>query len=105
MPSKEGATMLAVTDAAAEAITALTEQSGLQDEGGVRFSMHTETDSSAALALSLAPAPLDGDQVVTANTGANVFLEEQAADFLSDKVLDVQPDDEGQLNFAVLERA
>jgi hypothetical protein len=34
-----------------------------------------------------------------------VFLEEQAADYLSDKVLDVQQDAEGQLNFAVLERA
>lgn len=96
--------MLAVTDAAADAIAALTEQSGLQEEGGVRFSMHTETDSSAALALSLEPAPVDGDQVVTARTGAHVFLEEVAADFLSDKVLDVQPDAEGQLNFAVLEQ-
>jgi iron-sulfur cluster assembly protein len=105
MPSKEGATMLAITEAAADAIAALTEQSGVREEGGVRFSMHTETDSSAALALSLEPAPVDGDQVVTANTGANVFLEEQAADFLSDKVLDVQPDAEGKLNFAVLERA
>ena len=96
--------MLAVTDAAADAIAALAEQSGLQEEGGVRFSMHAETDSSAALSLSLAPAPVDGDQVVTASTGAHVFLEEQAADFLSDKVLDVQPDAEGQLNFAVLEQ-
>jgi iron-sulfur cluster assembly protein len=34
-----------------------------------------------------------------------VFLEEQAADYLSDKVLDVQPDAEGQLSFAVLEKA
>jgi iron-sulfur cluster assembly protein len=97
--------MLAVTDAAADAITALTEQSGLREQGGVRFSMRTETDSSAALSLSLEPAPADGDHVVTANAGAHVFLEEQAADFLSDKVLDVQPDADGQLNFAVLERA
>ncbi|OLF08000.1 iron-sulfur cluster biosynthesis protein [Actinophytocola xinjiangensis] len=96
--------MLAVTEAAAEAITALAEQSGVRDQGGVRFSMHTEQDSSTALALSVAAAPVDGDQVVTADAGANVFLEEQAADFLSDKVLDVQPDAEGQLNFAVLER-
>ncbi|GAB3456947.1 iron-sulfur cluster biosynthesis protein [Actinophytocola sediminis] len=96
--------MLAVTEAAAEAITALAEQSGVREQGGVRFSMRTETDSSAALALSVAPAPTAGDQVVTAEAGANVFLEEQAADFLSDKVLDVQPDADGQLNFAVLER-
>jgi hypothetical protein len=42
--------------------------------------------------------------VVTADAGAQVFLEPQAAEFLSDKVLDVQQDAEGQLNFAVVDR-
>jgi Fe-S cluster assembly iron-binding protein IscA len=97
--------MLAVTEAAAEAITALTAQGGVEEQGGLRFSMQNEADAQTALALTVAPAPIDGDQVVTADTGANVFLEEQAADFLSDKVLDVQQDSAGQLNFAVLERA
>jgi Fe-S cluster assembly iron-binding protein IscA len=97
--------MLAVTEAAAEAITALTAQGGIDDQGGLRFAMRTETESQAALALTVASAPIEGDQVVKAETGANVFLEEQAADYLSDKVLDVQQDGEGQLNFAVLERA
>jgi iron-sulfur cluster assembly protein len=97
--------MLAVTDAAAEAITALTAQGGLEDQGGLRFAMRTEANSQTALALTVAPEPVDGDQVVTAQTGAQVFLEQQAADFLSDKVLDVQQDSDGQLNFAVLERA
>jgi Fe-S cluster assembly iron-binding protein IscA len=97
--------MLAVTEAAAQAIEALAAQGGVEDQGGLRFSMQAESDSQAALALTVASAPVDGDQVVTADTGAHVFLEEQAADYLSDKVLDVQQDDEGQLNFAVLERA
>ena len=96
--------MLAVTEAAAEAISALTAQGGIQQEGGLRFAMQNEADSQTALALTVAPAPAEGDQVVTANEGAAVFLEEQAADFLSDKVLDVQPDAEGQLTFAVLEK-
>ncbi|MGH3760335.1 iron-sulfur cluster biosynthesis protein [Actinophytocola sp.] len=97
--------MLAVTEAAAEAITALTAQGGIDEQGGLRFSMKNESDSQAALALTVSSAPVEGDQVVTADTGAHVFLEEQAADYLSDKVLDVQQDAEGQLNFAVLERA
>jgi Fe-S cluster assembly iron-binding protein IscA len=96
--------MLAVTEAAAEAISALTAQGGIQQQGGLRFAMQNDTDSQAALALTVAPAPTEGDQVVTANEGAHVFLEEQAADFLADKVLDVQPDAEGQLTFAVLEQ-
>lgn len=97
--------MLAVTEAAAEAITALTSQGGVNEQGGLRFSMQSQAEAEAALALTVASAPVDGDQVVTAETGANVFLEEQAADFLSDKVLDVQQDADGQLNFAVIERS
>ena len=97
--------MLAVTEAAADAITALTAQEGVQQQGGLRFAMRSLDNSQTALALSVAPAPTDGDEVVTADAGAQVFLEPQAAEFLSDKVLDVQQDAEGQLSFAVLDRS
>lgn len=97
--------MLAVTEAAAEAISALTTNDGADQQGGLRFAMQTESDSQATLALSVTPAPLEGDQVVTADAGAHVFLEHQAAEFLSDKVLDVQQDPDGQLSFAVFERS
>lgn len=96
--------MLAVTEAAADAISALTAQEGVQQDGGLRFEMRALEDSQTALALSVAPAPADGDQVVTAQEGAQVFLEAQAAQFLEDKVLDVQQDAQGQLSFAVIER-
>jgi iron-sulfur cluster assembly protein len=46
--------MLAVTEAAAEAISALTAQGGNQQEGGLRFAMQTEVDSQPALALTVA---------------------------------------------------
>jgi Fe-S cluster assembly iron-binding protein IscA len=95
--------MLAVTEAAAGAISALIAQEGVADQGGLRFEVRTQDDSQAALALSVAPSPAEGDQVVTAEDGAQVFLEPTAAQYLSDKVLDVQQDDRGQLNFAVLE--
>lgn len=95
--------MLAVTEAAADAISALTAQEGVQQQGGLRFEMRALENSQTALALSVAPAPADGDEVVTAQEGAMVFLEPEAAQFLSDKVLDVQQDAEGQLSFAVIE--
>jgi iron-sulfur cluster assembly protein len=104
-PSKEGASMLAVTEAAADAISALTAQEGVQQQGGLRFAMRSLDDSQTALALSVAPAPTEGDEVVTADDGAQIFLEPQAAEFLSDKVLDVQQDAEGQLSFAVMDRS
>ncbi|OLR94300.1 iron-sulfur cluster biosynthesis protein [Actinokineospora bangkokensis] len=97
--------MLAVTEAAADAISALTRQDGIADEGGLRFTLvQPEHDGAAPLAVALAPAPVDGDQVVSPKPQANVFLEPGAADLLDDKVLDVQQDAEGHLNFAVLEQ-
>ncbi|WP_007026356.1 MULTISPECIES: HesB/IscA family protein [Saccharomonospora] len=96
--------MLAMTDAAAEAIGALTSQDG-QDAAGLRFAVREETDEGAQLALSIATAPEDGDQVLGTEGGARVFLEPQAAMFLDDKVLDIQQDDQGQLNFAVMQQA
>ncbi len=96
--------MLAVTEAAADAISALTAQRGIQEEGGLRFAVHTRDDSQDALALTVAPGPAEGDEVVTADAGAHVFLEPRAAEYLSDKVLDVEQDLEGQLNFTIVEQ-
>jgi hypothetical protein len=42
--------------------------------------------------------------VLGSAAGAKVVLEPQAAEVLDDKVLDVQQDDDGQLNFAVLQQ-
>jgi iron-sulfur cluster assembly protein len=95
--------MLAMTDAAAEAINALTTQEGQQEAGGLRFALQAAVDDGAQLAVSVAPEPEAGDQVVGSDAGAKVFLEPQAAEILDDKILDVQPDAEGELNFAVLQ--
>nr|WP_243859498.1 iron-sulfur cluster biosynthesis family protein [Amycolatopsis arida] len=90
-----------MTDAAAEAITALTAQ---QENAGLRFAVQEQQDAGAQLALSVAPAPEEGDQVLGTESGARVFLEPQAADFLDDKLLDVQQDEQGQLSFAVMQQ-
>lgn len=95
--------MLTVTEAAAEAISALTAQQGA-DESGLRFALQSMEGEGAQLALSVAPAPQDGDRVVGTDGGAKVFLEPQAAALLDDKVLDVQQDETGDVAFAVLPR-
>jgi Fe-S cluster assembly iron-binding protein IscA len=91
-----------MTDAAADAISALTAQEGKQETGGLRFAVQAQQDSGAQLALSVADQPEAGDQVLGTEGGARVFLEPEAAQFLDDKVLDVQQDDAGRLNFAVM---
>ena len=66
--------MLAMTEAAAEAINVLTAQEGQQEAGGLRFALRGAHDESAQLAVSVAPAPEEGDQVVGSDAGAKVFL-------------------------------
>jgi iron-sulfur cluster assembly protein len=94
--------MLAMTDAAAEAISVLTTQEGSPEHGGLRFAVQEQQADGPQLALSVAPEPEAGDKVLGTEAGAKVFLEPRAAEFLDDKVLDIQEDDEGQLNFAVM---
>ncbi|WP_181774844.1 iron-sulfur cluster biosynthesis protein [Amycolatopsis pittospori] len=97
--------MLTVTEAAAEAITALTGQDGTQGGSGLRFAMHSLEGDSPQLAVSVAPQPENGDQVLGAEDGPKVFLEPDAAALLDDKVLDVQQDETGEVAFAVLPQA
>jgi Fe-S cluster assembly iron-binding protein IscA len=92
--------MLAVTDAAAQAIEALTSTE--QSSGGLRFSLQQPSeDANAQLALAVTPQPQEGDQVVTADNGAHVYVDQGAAPFLDDKVLDVQRNNEGEIAFAL----
>jgi Fe-S cluster assembly iron-binding protein IscA len=92
--------MLTVTEAAAEAITALTSQG--EGDAGLRLAVQDTDGERAQLALSVAPEPAEGDSVLGADEGPKVFLEPQAAALLDDKVLDVQEDDAGGVAFAVL---
>src|SRR5215217_6023835 len=76
--------MLTVTEAAAEAITALTSQG--EGDAGLRLAVQNADGESAQLALSVAPEPVEGDSVLGAEEGPKVFLEPQAAALLDDKV-------------------
>jgi Fe-S cluster assembly iron-binding protein IscA len=97
--------MLTVTDAAAEAISVLSSSEGMGEAGGLRFAVQSETEQGATLAVSVTPEPAAGDEVVTSERGSQVFLDPDAASYLTDKVLDAQPDESGQLNFTVLEQS
>ncbi|WP_103350203.1 iron-sulfur cluster biosynthesis family protein [Amycolatopsis sp. CA-128772] len=94
--------MLTVTEAAAEAITALTSQGESDSDAGLRLAVQNADGESAQLALSVALEPAEGDSVLGTDEGPKVFLEPQAAALLDDKVLDVQEDEAGGVAFAVL---
>lgn len=94
--------MLAITDPAAQAISALTAQQGNQQGAGLRFAVQDQPEEGAQLTLSVVDQPEAGDQVVDTENGARVFLEPQATAFLDDKLLDIQQDAQGQMSFAVM---
>lgn len=90
--------MLTITSDAATAVRAIVEASEIpSDAGGLRIAKDA---GEQALALSLAAVPAEDDTVVDAG-GARVFLDEQAAQLLDDKVLDAGSDDQGRVQFGI----
>ncbi|SDY62396.1 hypothetical protein [Herbiconiux ginsengi] len=65
-------------------------------EGGLRIS----TAERENFEVAVAPRPHPTDQVVE-SSGARVYLEPEAADALSDKVLDAQVDANGSVHFTL----
>ncbi len=74
---------------AAEVIKGIVDESEAGPEGGLRITGTAEEDGEASLEFSVAPGPVEGDEVVEAG-GATVFLDEVAASVLEDKKLDVE---------------
>ncbi len=93
--------MLTLTDTASTAVKTIAERAlGADADGGLRIS--STDDEGYAVAIATAPESTD---VVVETHGAHVFLEKQASDALTDKVLDAQLDTDGSVSFAIANRA
>lgn len=93
--------MLALTPAAVEVVATLTSATDAPDTAGLRIANNDATAEAGTLRVELVAGPAESDQVVAEGTGARVYLEPTAADFLADKVLDGELDDQGRARFAV----
>ncbi|HEY9499291.1 MAG TPA: iron-sulfur cluster assembly accessory protein [Terrimesophilobacter sp.] len=91
--------MLTLTETASTLIKNLADQSAVAEDAGLRISADAEVTT---LTVDLATAPEPTDAVVE-SAGARVFLEENAADALADKVLDAQLEEGGAVRFAIAE--
>jgi iron-sulfur cluster assembly protein len=99
--TKKGERMLVLTEAAAEAVKALTATPQAPEGSGLRIASTTTAPTDpGALEVSAAPGPAENDQVIDA-AGAHVFLEPKAAAYLADKVLDAEVDEQGQPHFSL----
>ena len=90
--------MLTLTENASTIVKTITDQTTDADDAGLRFSQ--EGADATALAIATADAPEPGDAVVE-DGGARVFLEQNAAEVLGDKVLDAQVDESGSVQFSI----
>jgi iron-sulfur cluster assembly protein len=93
--------MLVLTEAAAEAVKALTATPQAPGGSGLRIASSTpEPTDPGALQVTAAPGPSENDEVIEA-AGAHVYLEPHAAIYLADKVLDAEVDAAGQPHFSL----
>lgn len=93
--------MLTLTENASTIVRDITTQPEHLDTVGLRIT--TDGDPSS---FSIAPAEAAGpaDQVVE-QSGATVYLDQEAAELLDDKILDAVVDDEGRVEFALAYQA
>lgn len=96
--------MLTLTPAASEAVETIVTQMGPTENAGLRISAAGSATDDAApsgeLQLSVVPEPEPEDAVVE---GAPIYVEPETAEFLEDKVLDAEVDEE-QVRFSIYEQ-
>lgn len=91
--------MLHITPEAGLAIRKLVESEGVGADGGLRVEAHADEPD---FAMSVSALPDDTDLVVTEETtGARVLLDTVTADYVDDKILDVNDTVESTARFTL----
>ncbi|KQY64540.1 Fe-S cluster assembly protein HesB [Nocardioides sp. Root140] len=93
--------MLTLTENASTIVKDIAAQAG-DEAAGLRIT--SDDTPEPAFAVNAAPAPEPGDQTVEQD-GATIFLDEDAAQQLDDKVLDAAVDQAGGVQFSLTVQA
>jgi iron-sulfur cluster assembly protein len=94
--------LLALTDNAVEAVREIVSSSDEASEtGGLRM-VAERAGTQANFQLSVVPLPAEDDEVID-EQGARVFLEQEAASLLDDKVLDASVEQD-QVAFTIADQ-
>ncbi|UWF78095.1 MULTISPECIES: Fe-S cluster assembly protein HesB [Microbacterium] len=95
--------MLTLTDNASTIATSIVAQQSADPSAGLLIhTSGTGPADEARFALTVAPAPEPGDDIVEGEGGARVFLEHEASEALADKTLDAGVDEQGAVSFTLL---
>jgi iron-sulfur cluster assembly protein len=94
--------LLALTDNAVEAVkTIVSSSDDLSETSGLRV-VADRAGTQANLQLSVVPLPAEDDEVIE-EQGVRVFLEQEAASLLGDKVLDATVE-QNQVAFTIADQ-
>jgi Fe-S cluster assembly iron-binding protein IscA len=90
--------MLTLTETATTAVKTIVDRNPTLADGGLRID--SGPDGGSSFGVALVPEGQPGDSTVESG-GARVFLEENAARILEDKVLDAEVGQDGAVTFAL----
>ena len=90
--------MLTLTDSASTVVKSIVDRSPDNADAALRISAAEPGATDLSLAVATSAEPND---TVIETAGATVFVEQNAALVLDDKVLDAQIDDEGSVRFSI----
>ena len=89
--------MLTLTENASTIVREITTQPGLPETAGLRITTDGDPSSFAIAATEVG----EPDDKVIEQAGATLYLDEDAALVLDDKILDAAVDESGQVEFAL----
>jgi iron-sulfur cluster assembly protein len=93
--------MLSLTENASTIVKDIASRTG-SEQAGLRIAVDPALESSFSVTAADHPEP--GDQVIE-QAGATVYVDDKAADQLTDKVLDAGVDEAGRVQFALGQQA
>ncbi len=88
--------MLTLTENASTIVRDITTQPGLPDGAGLRIT----AEGSDAFEITAADSGEPSDKTLE-QSGATIYLDEQASQVLDDKILDAAVTDDGRVEFAL----
>jgi iron-sulfur cluster assembly protein len=101
-PKRKESDMLTLTENAATAVTSIVTGAQGGPDAGLRIREAAEPATGFELGISSNPEPQDA---VVEVSGARVFLDEDAAALLDDRVLDAEVAQDGGVRFALVTQA
>ncbi len=94
--------MLTLTETASTVVKTIVAQNAGVEDAGLRINADDADTTNFGVAISAAP---EVDDAIVESDGARVFLDQNAAIALDDKVLDAQVEEDGSVRFAIANQA